>query len=82
MFAIHFPLMLFLVAAAAQLLGLPLRTQPGTGGLCAFVLIVAAIALSAQRFAWAVAYARALLARPTRAVPVPRRETSAAAKVK
>jgi hypothetical protein len=82
MFAIHFPMMLFLVAAAAQLLGLPLRTQPKIGGICAFVLIVAAIVLSAQRFAWAVAYARALLARPARADPVPRRETSAAAKVK
>jgi hypothetical protein len=80
LFAIHFPLMLFIVAAAAQLLGLPLRAQPGPGGACAFVLVVAIVCLCAQRFAWAAAHARAWLARPARALPVPR--TSATAKVK
>ncbi|MGZ5198202.1 MAG: hypothetical protein ACXWC4_00365 [Telluria sp.] len=82
LFAIHFPLMLFLVAAAAQLLGLSLRAQPHMGGACGYALIVGAIYLFAQRFAWLVACARALLARPARASPVARRETSAAAKVK
>jgi hypothetical protein len=79
-FAIHFPLVLFVVAAAARLPGMPLRAQPYLGGTCAFVLIVGAVWLFAQRFAWAIATARALLARAPGAAPVPR--TSAAAKVK
>jgi hypothetical protein len=79
-FAIHFPLVLFVVAAAARLPGMPLRAQPDSGGTYAFALIVGAVWLFAQRFAWTVAYARALLARLAGAVPVPR--TSAAAKVK
>jgi hypothetical protein len=80
LFAIHFPLTLFVVAAAAQVLGMPLRAQPGWGGACAFVLVVAIVCVGAQRFAWAAAHARAWLARPARALAVPR--TSAAGKVK
>jgi hypothetical protein len=78
--AIHFPLVLFVVAAAARLPGMPLRAQLYLGGTCAFVLIVGAVWLFAQCFAWTVAYARVLLARPAGAASVPR--TSAAAKVK
>jgi hypothetical protein len=81
-FAIHFPLLLFLVAAASQLLGLPLRAQPGIAGACAFALIVGAIYMFAQRFARLVAHARVLLAGLARAGPATGRETSAAAKVK
>jgi hypothetical protein len=80
LFAIHFPLVLFVVAAVAQLPGLPLRAQPDAGRAYAFVLIVGAICLMAERFASAVAYVRALLARPARIAAVPR--TSAAARVK
>ena len=81
-FALHFPVMLFLVAASVQLLGLPLAAQPGPGGVCAFVLLAAAIWWCAWCFAAALARLKMLLRGAARAGPAACAETSAAAKVK
>ncbi len=63
LFSVHFPVVLFVVAAAGQLLGLPLRAQPGWPGALAFFGVVALVCLCAQGFATATAALRRALGR-------------------
>jgi hypothetical protein len=44
-FAVHYPFMLFVVAGASTLLGMPLHAQPSFAGFVRFALVIAAIYL-------------------------------------
>jgi hypothetical protein len=59
--ALHLPVMLFVVAAARQVFGLPLQAQPGWGGAFAFAALVAIVCLCGLVFATAVAALRRAL---------------------
>jgi hypothetical protein len=44
-FALHYPFMLFVVAGASTLLGMPLHAQPSFAGFVRFALVIAAVYL-------------------------------------